>query len=208
MTTQSLLKRSLLLLAVSTIQAIYFPTSLNLTGGIAPKTALDVIPIVPIWVIPYLLCFPLWLTAATWAVWRMEEKLYRAFILACLLTFSSSIAIFFLFPTYVERTALAGNDIFTITLLRVYQAGGDYNALPSGHIYITTLLALFYSLWMPRFQALWLSILVIVSLATLFTGQHYLLDLLAGYLIAWVGYRFGLWQAGWRGEPTKASTLP
>jgi membrane-associated phospholipid phosphatase len=29
----------------------------------------------------------------------------------------------------------------------------------------------------------------------LFTQQHYILDVLAGYLTGWLGYRFGLW---WR----------
>jgi membrane-associated phospholipid phosphatase len=37
---------------------------------------------------------------------------------------------------------------------------------------------------------------VIVSLSTLFTGQHYILDVLGGYLVALAGYRFGLWWAG------------
>jgi membrane-associated phospholipid phosphatase len=43
---------------------------------------------------------------------------------------------------------------------------------------------------------LWVLILLIVSLSTLFTGQHYILDVLGGYLIALAGYYFGLWWAG------------
>lgn len=192
----NLTKRLALLLAACAIQAIYVPTSLSLTGGIAPRLPLDIFPIWPVWVIPYLLCFPLWVFAGLWAVWKMDDHLYRALINACFFTFSISIAIFFLFPTYVERIPLTGSGFFTKTLLWVYETGGNYDALPSGHIYITTLLALFYAAWMPPQRLAWIVILVIVSLSTLFTGQHYLLDLLGGYLVAWIGYHFGLWRAG------------
>jgi membrane-associated phospholipid phosphatase len=33
---------------------------------------------------------------------------------------------------------------------------------------------------------------MVVVLSTLFTRQHYLLDLLGGLAIAWLGYRFGI----------------
>jgi membrane-associated phospholipid phosphatase len=87
-------------------------------------------------------------------------------------------------------------------LRAIHEGWGRYAALPSGHVYITTLLALFYSRWYPRYKSLWILILVIVSLATLFTGQHYILDVLGGYLVALAGYYFGLWWTG-RQEPQK-----
>jgi len=40
---------------------------------------------------------------------------------------------------------------------------------------------------------LWIVILIIIPLSTLFTGQHYILDVVAGFAVGWVGYRFGLW---------------
>jgi membrane-associated phospholipid phosphatase len=38
--------------------------------------------------------------------------------------------------------------------------------------------------------------LIVISLSTLFTGQHYILDVLGGYVLALAGYCFGLWWAG------------
>jgi membrane-associated phospholipid phosphatase len=35
-------------------------------------------------------------------------------------------------------------------------------------------------------------ILIIVSLSTLFTGQHYVADIFGGLLVAFMGYHFGL----------------
>jgi membrane-associated phospholipid phosphatase len=57
---------------------------------------------------------------------------------------------------------------------------------------------LFYARWYPRLRLLWLGILIVVGLSTLFTGQHYILDVIGGIFLGWVGYRFGLWWAAAR----------
>jgi membrane-associated phospholipid phosphatase len=189
-------KRLLWIAIIWAIQLIYLPTSSWLTGGIAPKLPIDIFPVWPVWVVPYVLCYPLWFAGFAWAAFKMSDRLFRAFAIACLVTVSVSIVIFFIYPTYVPAAVLNGSDPFT-TLLRFFHEGtGRYNALPSGHIYITALLALFYSLWYPRFRPLWWSILMIVSLSTLFTAQHYILDIVAGMAVAALGYHVGLKWAG------------
>ncbi len=189
-------KRLLLILLVWGIEMMYAPTSNQIAGGIEPKLSIDIFPIWPIWVLPYVLCYALWLFSCVWIILKMEDRLFQAFVVACALTFSIGIATYIFFPTYVKAAPLPGNDIFTSLLRFIHQDFGRYDALPSGHIYITTLLALFFSRWYPRQKFMWLLILVIVSLSTLFTGQHYLLDLIAGYIVAAAGYFFGLWWAG------------
>jgi len=116
--------------------------------------------------------------------------------LACLVTCSVSVVIFFIFPTYVPQAQLHGSDLFTFLLRQLHEKAGRYNALPSGHIYITALLVFFYSLWYPRFKPLLIITLVIVSLSTLFTAQHYILDIVAGLLVATLGYHVGLKWTG------------
>ena len=189
-------KRIGLLLVAAAIQSLYGPTSQWMTGGFAPRIPLDaLIPIWPAWVAAYAACYPLWLAAFLFAAWKMESRLFRALMAACYLTFSLGILTFVLFPTYVDLPTLTGTDVFSELLRQIQIAGGRYDALPSGHIYITALLALFYSLWHPRLRWLWIVILVIISLSTLFTGQHYILDVVTGLAVGWVGYRFGLWWA-------------
>jgi len=195
--TLSIGKRLLWIAIIWAIQLIYLPTSERLTGGIAPKLPIDIFPLWPVWVIPYVLCYPLWFAGFAWAAFKMSDRMFRAFAIACLVAISVSIAIFFIYPTYVPAAVLHGSDPFT-SLLRFFHEGtGRYNALPSGHIYITALLALFYSLWYPRYRPLWWSILVIVSLSTLFTGQHYILDIVAGLIVAALGYFVGLKWSGY-----------
>lgn len=190
------ISRALLLTLIVAVQMIYFPTSEQLSGGIEPRLPIDVFPILPVWVLPYVLCYPLWIFALVWATFKMDDSMFRAFIAAALLTCTFSITLFVFFPTYVPAATLHGDDLFTNLLRTIHEDWGRYNALPSGHIYITVLLALFYSQWYPRFKNMCIAITVIVSLSTLFTGQHYLADVIAGLLVAFIGYHLGWLWAG------------
>ena len=177
---------------------VYIPTSNRVSGGIEPRLPIDIFPVWPVWVLPYVLCYIFWVSSGAWIVMRTDDRRFRSFIAACMLTFGLGALTFILFPTYVPPADLQGNDLFTLLLRRFHEEVGRYAAFPSGHVYITTLLALFFCRWYPRFKLLWISILIIVSLSTLFTGQHYILDALGGYMVALAGYYFGLWWAGIR----------
>jgi membrane-associated phospholipid phosphatase len=194
--SRALNKRILLFLLIYCIQLIYVPTSERVSGGIEPKLSIDIFPIWVIWVVPYVLCYVLWLGSVIWIILNTEDNVFRSFLAACVFTFTFAALIFILFPTYIKPATLLGNDIFTVLLRILHTKWGRYDAFPSGHIYITTLLTLFFSRWYPRKRFLWILILAIVSFSTLFTGQHYIADVLGGYAVAFSGYHFGLWWAG------------
>jgi len=205
-------KRLLWIAIIWAIQLIYLPTSGRLTGGIEPKLSIDIFPLWPVWVVPYVLCYPLWIAGFAWAAFKMSDRFFRAFAVSCLFTVSISVAIFFIFPTYVPAAKLYGSDIFTSILRPLHESTGRYNALPSGHIYITALLVIFYSVWYPRYKYLWIMILVIVSLSTLYTAQHYILDILAGLLVAALGCFVGIKWTGFSPvhsmQTKNSTTLP
>jgi membrane-associated phospholipid phosphatase len=73
---------------------------------------------------------------------------------------------------------------------------------------MTTLLALFYSLWYPRQKWIWMSILAIVCLSTLFTGQHYILDVVTGLALGIAGFYAGFWIVDkWDIKPTSTNLV-
>lgn len=200
----SLGKRFLFIIVICCIQLVYIPTSNRVDGGIEPKLVLDIFPIWPVWVVPYILCYPLWLGSILWAMFKMNDRMFRSFIMAFIITCAISVAIFIVFPTYVPKAAFSGSDMFTFLLRSIHENWGRYNAVPSGHIYITALLAFFYSLWHPPHKPFWILILVIVSFSTLFTGQHYVVDILAGLVVAFIGYHLGLRWIGFSIRQTRA----
>ena len=176
------------------IQLMYFPLNRYLQGGVELKTPLDDhLPIWPIWVIPYSLACIWWVIAYIWAAWRMEDHLYESFFIASAVMQVSALTIFTFFPTYIVRPTLPAGDWHTQLLNWVYTNDYAYNAFPSGHVYITTLIALFWSRWYPALRWIWISTAVVIVFATLFTGQHYLLDPIGGLALAWFSYRIGLW---------------
>lgn len=83
-----------------------------------------------------------------------------------------------------------------------------YNAFPSGHVYITTLIGLFWAQWFPRHRWWWRAIIVVIAFSTLFTHQHYLPDPVGGMLLAWAGYRFGLWWVDYPGPDERIRYQP
>ncbi|HJR82082.1 MAG TPA: phosphatase PAP2 family protein [Anaerolineales bacterium] len=176
------------------IQALYFPLNRFLQGGMEFKTALDdYVPLWPIWVIPYGLICIWWIVAHLWAAWRMEERLYESFFIASAFASVAALTIYTIFPTYVIRPEVSANDWTSQLLNWIYTNDYDYNAFPSGHVYITTLIALFWSLWFPKWRWLWIATVILVAFATLFTHQHYLPDPVGGLALAWFSYRIGLW---------------
>jgi membrane-associated phospholipid phosphatase len=201
-------KRLSLIVLVFCIQLIYIPTSMRTAGGIEPKLPFENWPVWPVWILPYVSCYFFWLSSAIWAILNLDDRLFRALVAAALFVFTVANAIFIFFPTYVSQVTLAGNDPFTVLLRFIHDAGGRYSAFPSGHIYITTLMLLFLDRFYPRYKVLWIAILILVSLSTLFTGQHYLLDLLGGFLLASAGYRFGLWWAGLVASADRSGKAP
>lgn len=180
---------------VAATASLYFPLNRTLTGGFNLATPLDTwVPLWPVWVVPYLLCLPAWAIGLAWAAWKMDEPLFRSFVGASLFVLSSAALCYYVFPTYIQRPAVTGDSWAAQLLLIVYQNDGLYNAFPSGHVYQTSLFCLFYNRLYPNHRWIWGSIVIVVVLSTLFTHQHHLVDPLGGLIIAWVGYRFGIYR--------------
>ena len=182
------------LVVIFIIQLLYFPINRTVQGGVVLATPWDsLIPLWPIWAIPYLLGIVWWVGCFIWAAWKMDDTLYRAFVISTIAVMLTSYVVYLLYPTHAQRPAVEG-DSWQIELVRfIYENDRLNNAFPSGHTYTTMLIVLFWWHWRPRLRWLWAVIAVIILLSTLFTGQHNLPDLIGGIVWAWTGYRFGLW---------------
>ena len=190
----NLWKRFALISVLFAAQSLYFPINRVMDGGLIFKTTLDqYIPLLPIWSVPYLLYLPFWIACFIWAAINMETRMFQRFFATVLAATLTGLAIFLLFPTYIERPLLIGNDWATELLRYVYGNDDVYNAFPSGHVYLTTVISLFWMEWYPRYRWLWIAIVVSVLLSTLFTHQHYLPDLAGGLVLAKNSLRFGEW---------------
>ncbi len=179
------------------VQSLYFPINKYVHGGVIIATPWDsYIPLWSIWAVPYLLSLFWWLGSFIWAVAKMDDELYIALVVAIIFAMLTSYVIYLFYPTYIERPLLKEGEGWSVDLIRfIYSRDRSYNVFPSGHTYTSVLIALFWVRWYPEKRWLWIIIALVVLLSTLFTGQHYFADVISGTLLAWAGYRFGLWYA-------------
>src|SRR5215216_1382953 len=102
-------KRILAIAFACGIQMLYLPTSEQTHGGVELKLPFDIFPIWPVWVLPYVLCYALWIFGFTWAFFKFDDRLFRAFTIAFIFAGTISAAVFVFFPTYVRPAFIHGN---------------------------------------------------------------------------------------------------
>ena len=164
---------------------LYIPVNRLISGGYNLRTDIDnYIPLIPLFVIPYLFGLIFWIFSILKINLSKDEKLIKEFNLMIILASIVSVAIYILIPTFVTRPSVTGTDIFSEILRLIYSNDQVYNAAPSGHTFYTILCFVGLNRLLPERKYLGgiLSVLIIIS--TVLTKQHNFLDIVIGILFA------------------------
>lgn len=153
-----------------------------------PELALDrVIPLQPTWALVYGSLY-LFLILLPVLVVRQEEQIRRT-VLAYLMVWIAAYACFLVYPTMAPRPAEVIGEGFGAWGLRfLYSADPPYNCFPSLHVahsFVSALACYRVHRGVGIAAALCASL---VGVSTLFTKQHYVLDVIAGMFLACVAY--------------------
>ncbi len=123
-------------------------------------------------------------------------RLVRALAIALVVSYAS----FLLVPVYLERPSFEVTSLHT-WLLSLQYLDKSYNHLPSLHVTLSWLAV--HSAQCDRRTRLVLILLACgISISTLFVKQHYIVDVVLGYALAWGAWRLG--AAGWTGASARA----
>jgi membrane-associated phospholipid phosphatase len=144
----------------------------------------EIIPFWPTWIWIYLLPYAI----GPLLVGLLSRPTFWWFVRRGLVVVGITLLIFVVFPTRID-TSHRGRDRVTGLTAEIYNnviAIDDppANAAPSLHVSLTCLLLLALLRDFPRWWPLFAGAIGLVWLSTLVTGQHHLLDVASGILLA------------------------
>ena len=152
----------------------------------APEIALDrMIPVQPVWSLIYGALYMFLIVLPVFIV-RHDEHIRRT-VFAYLTVWITSYVMFLVYPTEAPRPEIVIGDGFAAWGLRaLYGADPPYNCFPSIHVAHSFVSAL--TCWRVH-HGVGIATIVcaaLVGISTLYTKQHYVVDVIAGVLLALV----------------------
>lgn len=154
-----------------------------------PELALDrALPLVPVWALVYGALY-LFLILVPIFVVRQDELVRRTVYAYLLIWITAYLFFFVLYPTAAPRAPRVVGEGFAMWGLRaLYSSDPPYNCFPSLHVAHSFVSAL-ASYRVNRVLGVLATICAaLVALSTLFTKQHYVVDVIAGVVLAFVAY--------------------
>ncbi len=144
------------------------------------------IPLVPVWTIVYMGSYVFWI-AGYIAISRLDkQKFIRLFRADCIAKIICA-ACFVLLPTQMARPEISGGGVFNFTLEFIYIMDTPVNLFPSMHCLFSWMVArtiMAEKQFSPAVRWGAPACAILVFLSTLFTRQHYLIDIPAGIAAA------------------------
>ena len=142
------------------------------------------LPFLPIfeylYVLSYMIGFLLIVTVRDYATLR---RMLIAFVIAL----SAAYITYLVFPVYLERPSFEVDSLHT-WLLSIEYKDKPYNHFPSLHVTLSCL-TVHASQVSPRSRVLLHIVVAGIAVSTVFVKQHYIVDALYGYVLAWAAWR-------------------
>lgn len=167
--------------------ATYLPINIFSVGREAHTLFLpgeERLPFLPIFEYLYVLSY--FVGVLLYFTIRDEERL-RRLLRAFGLSLAVAYATYLLYPVYFERPHLDVTSLHT-WLLSIEYMDKPYNHFPSLHVTLSWLAV--HASQVSRRQRLLLSLIATgISISTIFVKQHYIVDVVYGYALAWGAWR-------------------
>jgi membrane-associated phospholipid phosphatase len=174
---------------------IFIPELLPRQTRHVPALALDrAIPLIPMWALVYGALYVFLILLPIFVV-RQDEPIRRT-VYAYLLIWLTAYVFFAVYPTAAPRPARVIGEGFAVWGLRaLYSSDPPYNCFPSLHVAHSFVSALACARVHRTLAVVATVCATLVALSTLFTKQHYILDVIAGMLLALAAWAIFLRKA-------------
>jgi membrane-associated phospholipid phosphatase len=124
------------------------------------------------------------------ALWQQE--FLTPYLMSQIVATLTGTIVWAIFPTGVKRPGLLKeNNVFNRLLNQIYAHDGDVNACPSSHVFTSLISSYWLASFIPNSAILIYLVGIAISLSTIFTKQHYYIDVIAGIIWAILSIMIG-----------------
>lgn len=164
--------------------------------GFDPGIGIDAyVPFVPHFVYFYFTSYIV--VIAPFLFLKNPKDYYDAFKIISFTIIASSI-FFVAFPTYMIRPEIAVTSFSDKMVLLLWKIDQPHNLLPSLHVSASFLSAFICNKFNRKIGTVLIILALLISASTLFIKQHYILDVVTGFLVAAIAYKlFNKLQSGY-----------
>ncbi|MEK7598018.1 MAG: phosphatase PAP2 family protein [Patescibacteria group bacterium] len=148
----------------------------------------DRIPLIPIFVIPYI---GFYIYILTTIIFLWNSKYINNYFITYIISYILACLFWFFVPNGVKRPKIYNTDIFSRITTYVHKYDNDTNGFPSEHVFATLICSYFLALAFPEHSILIWSINFFICISTVFVKQHYILDILGGIITFWLSLMIG-----------------
>ena len=142
----------------------------------------DVLPVVPVFVVPYLLFLPFLFGTIVYFVFFTRR--FRAATYALGFCQLAACLCFVVYQTKIVRPEILGGDVFSQTLRTIYANDQPYNCLPSTHVSLSIICGWLWIRQFPRIKWAMIIFVGLICVSTVLLKQHYLPDVMTGIILA------------------------
>ncbi len=133
---------------------------------------------------PFIPFFSLIYISMFFVIWIpiFELKDMRAYVYGFISVIAFTLPFFLFFPSQIVRPEFAVTGFFTWLMSVLYAADFPHNLFPSTHVSLVLFSALVYN------KKWYYGVFALIALSTLFTKQHFVLDVMLGLIVGTLGY--------------------
>lgn len=148
----------------------------------------DLIPFIPIFIIPYIGYF-FYIVTTIILLWNTQ--FINNFFITYIISYILAGLFWYLFPNGVKRPVITKTDVFSKLTRFIYKYDDDTNGFPSAHILASLICSYFLSLVFPQQLLLIWLVNFFICISTIFVKQHYILDILGGVIFFLISILLG-----------------
>lgn len=192
-------ERVILVVIVFLVYTLYYPIT-HYAIDLAPldmSTWVDrTLPLSPFWILIYAMIYP----ATTTPLFAVKDSMaFRQTAFAFLISAVIGLVCFVLFPVHMtlrpELEAITGGGFLNWGVQLCYAIDKPSGCFPSLHVTYATIAALECARSNPRLGSIMWLIAILIDLSTMLVKQHFLMDVLAGTILAFASV--WLSRRGW-----------